>query len=80
MRVRRVPDGRGLGPDSAGTTGRQALAALLSARRFRVSPCVVKRAISKYQARATTDRTSGKAALSIEILTRQETLTTSNSP
>jgi hypothetical protein len=54
--------------DLAGTIGRQALAALLPSRRLRASPRVVKRAISKYQARGTIDRTSYKAALTINIL------------
>jgi hypothetical protein len=66
--------------DLAGAIGRQALAALLPARRSRIGPRAVKRAISKYQARATTDRTSGKATLSTQILSQPQTLTTSTSP
>jgi hypothetical protein len=51
--------------DLAGTIGRHVLAA----RRLRVSPRIVKRAISKYQARGPRiDRTSYKATTSIEIL------------
>jgi hypothetical protein len=67
--------------DLAGTIGRRALAALLPARRLRASPRIVKRAISKYQARGSgTDRTSYNATLSIEILTRQGNLTVGISP
>ena len=66
--------------DLAGTIGRHALATPLPGRRSRISPRLVKRAISKYQARATTDRTSGKATLTTEILNQPQTLTTSISP
>ncbi|MDQ0935958.1 hypothetical protein [Streptomyces turgidiscabies] len=38
-------------------------------RRIRTRPRVVKRAISKYNARGTVDRTSYKATISIHILT-----------
>jgi hypothetical protein len=56
--------------DLVGTIGRHVLAALLPARRLRVCPRIVKRAISKYQARGPNiDRTSYKATLSIDILT-----------
>ena len=55
--------------DLAGTIGRHVLASLLPQRRLRVSPRIVKRAISKYQARGPRiDRTSYKATTSIEIL------------
>ncbi|CAL9371124.1 IS4 family transposase ISSav1 [Streptomyces sp. enrichment culture] len=55
--------------DLAGTIGRHVLAALLPARRLRVSPRIVKRAISKYQARGPRiDRTSYKATTGIDIL------------
>ena len=55
--------------DLAGTIGRHVLASLLPARRLRVSPRIVKRAISKYQARGPgIDRTSYKATLAIDIL------------
>ena len=56
--------------DLAGTIGRHVLANLLPARRLRVCPRIVKRAISKYQARGPNiDRTSYKATVSIDILT-----------
>jgi hypothetical protein len=56
--------------DLVGTIGRHILAALLPARRVRVSPRIVKRAISKYQARGPNiDRTSYQATLTIDILT-----------
>jgi Insertion element 4 transposase N-terminal/Transposase DDE domain len=62
--------------DLAGTIGRHVLASLLSPRRLRVSPRIVKRAISKYQARGPgIDRTSYKATVSIDILTPPENLT-----
>ncbi|MER6129783.1 IS4 family transposase [Streptomyces sp. NPDC001795] len=55
--------------DLAGTIGRHVLAALLPERLLCVSPRIVKRAISKYQARGPRiDRTSYKATTSIEIL------------
>lgn len=56
--------------DLIGTIGRHVLANLLPARRLRVCPRIVKRAISKYQARSPIiDRTSYKATVSIDILT-----------
>jgi hypothetical protein len=56
--------------DLVGTIGRHVLANLLPNRRLRVSPRIVKRAISKYQARGPNiDRTSYKATLAINILT-----------
>jgi hypothetical protein len=56
--------------DLVGTIGRHVLADLLPDRRLRVCPRIVKRAISKYQARGPNiDRTSYKATLSIDILT-----------
>jgi Insertion element 4 transposase N-terminal/Transposase DDE domain len=55
--------------DLAGTIGRQVLAGLMPDRRIRTRPRVVKRAISKYNARGTVDRTSYKATISIDILT-----------
>lgn len=56
--------------DLAGTIGRHVLADLLPARRLRVCPRIVKRAISKYQARGPhIDRTSYQATVSIDILT-----------
>jgi hypothetical protein len=67
--------------DLAGTIGRHVLASLLPARRLRVSPRIVKRAISKYQARGPNiDRASYKATLSIDILTPPEPLTAGTSP
>ncbi|HEX6685212.1 MAG TPA: IS4 family transposase [Candidatus Limnocylindrales bacterium] len=55
--------------DLAGTIGRHVLADLMPPRRLRVSPRIVKRAISKYQARGPRiDRTSYKATTSIHIL------------
>jgi hypothetical protein len=67
--------------DLIGTIGRHVLAGLLPARRLRVSPRIVKRAISKYQARGPhIDRTSYKATISIDILTSPETLTAGASP
>jgi hypothetical protein len=62
--------------DLAGTIGRHILADLLPARRLRVSPRIVKRAISKHQARGPRiDRASYKATISIDILTPPTTLT-----
>ncbi|MBB6422057.1 hypothetical protein HDC93_007693, partial [Streptomyces sp. AK010] len=53
--------------DLVGTIGRHVLADLLPKRRLRVSPRIVKRAISKYQARGPhIDRTSYKATTGIE--------------
>ena len=55
--------------DLTGTIGRHVLASLLPARRLRLSPRIVKRAISKYQARGPAiDRASYKATVSIDIL------------
>lgn len=56
--------------DLAGTIGQHVLARLLPPRRLRISPRIVKRAISKYQARGPRiDRTSYKATISMDILT-----------
>jgi hypothetical protein len=55
--------------DLVGTIGRHVLAHLMPDRRLRTSPRVVKRAISKYQARGTIDRTTYQATLTIDILT-----------
>jgi hypothetical protein len=55
--------------DLAGTIGRHVLAHLLPDRRPRVCPRIVKRAISKYQARGPhIDRTSYHATIHIDIL------------
>jgi ABC-type cobalamin transport system permease subunit len=57
--------------DLAGNIGRQVLGNLMPGRRLRTSTRTVKRAISKYNARGPgTDRTSYKAALTIDIFTR----------
>ena len=62
--------------DLAGTIGRHVLAHLLPTRRLRASPRIVKRAISKYQARGPTiDRASYKATIGIDILAPPDTLT-----
>lgn len=67
--------------DLIGTIGRHVLAGLLPARRLRVSPRIVKRAISKYQARGPyIDRASYKATISIDVLIPPDTLTASPSP
>jgi hypothetical protein len=58
--------------DLAGTIGRHVLANLLPTRRLRVCPRIVKRAISKYQARGTVNRTSYTATVSIDILTPKD--------
>jgi hypothetical protein len=55
--------------DLAGRIGRLTLAALMPARRLRTSPRVVKRAISKYNARGTIDRATYEATIGIAILT-----------
>jgi hypothetical protein len=54
--------------DLIGAIGRHVLASPLPARRIRTSPRVVKRAISKYNARGKTDRTTRKATIDITIL------------
>jgi hypothetical protein len=62
--------------DLVGTIGRHVLANLLSARRLRVCPRIVKRAISKYQPRGSNiDRTSYKATVGIDILAPPQVLT-----
>ena len=58
--------------DLVGTIGAGVMAELLPPRRLRVSPRIVKRAISKYQARGPViDRTCYNARLDIEILNRE---------
>jgi hypothetical protein len=64
--------------DLAGNIGRHVLARLMPGRRLRTSPRVVKRAISKYNARGKIDRTSYKAAIAIDIITAP--LTPSDGP
>ncbi len=55
--------------DLVGAIGRRVLANLLPDRRLRVTPRIVKRAISKYNARGPTiNRRSYKATLNINIL------------
>lgn len=54
--------------DLVGTIGRRVLADLMPDRRIRTRPRVVKRAISKYNAKGTIDRTSYKATISIGLL------------
>jgi len=54
--------------DLAGAIGRAVLAQLMPARRLRTSPRVVKRAISKYNARGQVDRTTRKATIDIAPL------------
>ena len=67
--------------DLAGTIGRRVLDHLLPDRRLRVSPRIVKRAISKYNARGPNiNRTSYKATVSIHILTPPGPLTTRAGP
>ena len=67
--------------DLAGKIGRAVLDNLLADRRLRVSPRVVKRAISKYNARGPTiNRTSYKATLSIDILCPPSPLTARAGP
>ncbi len=62
--------------DLIGAIGRRVLDNLLPDRRLRVSPRIVKRAISKYQARGPNiNRRSYKATLSIDILGPPDTLT-----
>src|SRR5262249_51384660 len=58
----------GTSTDLAGVIGRLVLAGPMPARRLRISPRVVKRAISKYNARGKIDRTTRKATLDITIL------------
>jgi hypothetical protein len=59
--------------DLVGTIGHHVLAALLPDRRLRVTPRIVKRAISKYQARGPNiNRRSYQATLNINILTPAE--------
>jgi hypothetical protein len=53
--------------DLAGTIGRLVLASLIPDRRLRVRPRVVKRAMSRYNARGKVDRTTRKATIDIAI-------------
>jgi hypothetical protein len=53
--------------DLAGRIGERVLASLMPARRLRTSPRVVKRAMSRYNAKGKPDRTTRKATVNIEI-------------
>jgi hypothetical protein len=67
--------------DLVGKIGRAVLDNLLPDRRLRVAPRIVKRAISKYNARGPSiNRTSYKATVSIHILTTTAPLTTGPGP
>ncbi|GAA4734206.1 hypothetical protein Prum_069850 [Phytohabitans rumicis] len=56
--------------DLIGVIGQRVLANLMPDRRLRLSPRIVKRAISKYQARGPNiDRRSYQATLNINVLT-----------
>jgi hypothetical protein len=55
--------------DLAGRIGRLVLASLMPPRRLRTSPRVVKRAISKYNARGKIDRSTYQATIDIVIHT-----------
>jgi hypothetical protein len=65
--------------DLVGVIGRAVLNDLLPTRRTRVSPRVVKRAISKHRAKGDIDRTNYHADISIDIITPAD-LTTGPSP
>ena len=54
--------------DLAGTIGRLVLASLMPPRRLRISPRVVKRAMSRYNAKGKVDRATRKATIAITIL------------
>jgi hypothetical protein len=55
-----------------GAIGRLVLANLMPDRRVRTTPRVVKRAISKYNAKGTVDRATYKATIGIEVLTTSD--------
>ena len=61
--------------DLAGNIGRCVLDSPLPAPRLRVSSRMVKRAISKYQARGPVDRASYKATVGIDIMAPPTTST-----
>jgi hypothetical protein len=65
--------------DLVGVIGRAILDDLLPTRRTRVSPRVVKRAISKHRAKGDVDRTNYHAEITIDILTPTD-LTTGPAP
>ena len=54
--------------DLAGQIGRAVLASLMPARRLRISPRVVKRAMSRYNAKGRVNRTTYKATIDLAIL------------
>jgi hypothetical protein len=54
-------------PGLAGQIGERVLASLMPARRLRTSPRVVKRAMSRYNAKGKPDRTTRKATVNIKI-------------
>ncbi|MGH3914184.1 MAG: hypothetical protein ACRDTC_12370 [Pseudonocardiaceae bacterium] len=63
--------------DLVDTIGCHVLTNLLPTRRLRICPRIVKRTISKYQARGPNiDRTNYKATLGIDILAPPKSLTT----
>jgi hypothetical protein len=64
--------------DLAGRIGRAVLTTLMPRRRLRISPRVVKRAMSRYNAKGKVDRTTYKATIDIAILA--EDLTSSGEP
>jgi hypothetical protein len=53
--------------DLAGTIGRRILSSLMPSRRLRLSPRVVKRAMSRYNAKGKVDRATYKATIAITI-------------
>jgi hypothetical protein len=55
--------------DLPGHIGRAVLASHLPPRRTRVSPRIVKRAISKHRAKGPTDRRNYQATINIKVLT-----------
>ena len=54
--------------DLVGQIGRAVLASLMPSRRLRISPRVVKRAMSRYNAKGRIDRTTYKATIDITVL------------
>jgi hypothetical protein len=54
--------------DLAGVIGRTVLASLMPARRLRISPRAVKRAMSRYNAKGMVNRTTYKATIDIAVL------------
>ena len=58
----------GIVTDLAGAIGRLVLASLMPGRRLRISPRVVKRAMSRHPAKGKVDRATRKATITIAIL------------